>query len=64
LVVALSCCPRCRGPIVAIELTLDGRELKMQSCSRCDLRLWQDDGEDVELTEVLGRDPARQPALR
>jgi hypothetical protein len=36
----------------------------MQSCSRCDLRVWQVEGEDVELTDVLGRDLARQPALR
>ena len=36
----------------------------MESCSRCDLRLWQDGDDEVELTEVLGREPARQPALR
>jgi hypothetical protein len=36
----------------------------MGSCSRCDVRFWEADGDDVELTDVLGRDPARQPALR
>ena len=50
--------------MVEITLRLEGRELLMQSCSRCDLRLWRDEGEDIELTAVLGRDPARQPALR
>ncbi|HEY2812318.1 MAG TPA: hypothetical protein VGJ03_02520 [Acidimicrobiales bacterium] len=61
---AESFCPRCRGRLVTIALPLDGRDLVMQSCSRCDLRLWQDRGEEVELTEVLGRELARQPALR
>jgi hypothetical protein len=36
----------------------------MHSCSRCDLRMWQDQDDDVELTTVLGRELARQPALR
>jgi hypothetical protein len=36
----------------------------MQSCSRCDLRMWHDQDDDVELTKVLGRELARQPALR
>jgi len=52
--------------LVAIALQLEGRDLVMQSCSRCDVRFWHDAAEDaaVELTDVLGRDPARQPALR
>gem|GEM_PF-3060087 len=61
-----SSCPRCHGHLVAIALQLEGRDLVMQSCSRCDVRFWHDAAEDaaVELTDVLGRDPARQPALR
>ena len=39
-------------------------ELLMRSCSRCDRRFWQADGEDVELIGMLGRVPMRQPALR
>jgi hypothetical protein len=50
--------------LVSIALALEARNLLMQSCSRCDLRLWEDNDEEVELVEVLGRDPARQPALR
>jgi hypothetical protein len=38
--------------------------MDMRSCSRCDMRFWQQSGEDVELPDVLGREPARQPALR
>jgi hypothetical protein len=61
---AAQACPRCRGSLVTITLKLDGRELLMESCSRCDLRLWQDGEDEVELTKVLGRELARQPALR
>jgi hypothetical protein len=57
-------CPRCSGPVVEITIRLQSRELLMRSCSRCDIRIWCDEGEDVELTDVLGREPARQPALR
>ena len=62
--VPVSSCPRCQGPLVTIALTLQERELLMHSCSRCDLRMWQDQDDDVELTKVLGRELARQPALR
>ena len=57
-------CPRCRGPLVAIEITLSGKDLLMQSCSKCDVRFWSARGEDVDLTDVLGHEPARQPAVR
>jgi hypothetical protein len=57
-------CPRCRGPLVAIEITLSGKDLLMRSCSKCDVRFWSARGKDVDLTDVLGHEPARQPALR
>jgi hypothetical protein len=57
-------CPRCRGPLVAIEIRLSGNDLLMRSCSKCDVRWWSSAGEDVDLTGVLGHEPARQPALR
>jgi len=50
--------------LVSIALTLEGRDLVMQSCSRCDIRTWVDGDDEVELTAVLGRELARQPALR
>ena len=58
-------CPRCRGPLVVIEIPISGKPLLMRSCSRCDVRYWSDEGgHDVDLTAVLGHEPARQPALR
>jgi hypothetical protein len=45
-------------------LRLDGHDMEMRSCSRCDTRFWLQGGQDVELPDVLGREPARQPALR
>jgi hypothetical protein len=57
-------CPRCRGPLVAIEIRLSGTDLVMKSCSRCDVRFWSSEGNDLELAGVLGHEPARQPALR
>jgi hypothetical protein len=54
----------CRGSLVSISLRLEGRSMEMRSCSRCDMRFWQDEDGDVELPDVLGREPARQPALR
>jgi hypothetical protein len=45
-------------------MNLSDSELLMQSCSRCDRRFWQVDGNDTEFTGVLGREPVRQPALR
>jgi len=57
-------CPLCKGPLVSITLPVEGRQLEMRSCSRCDVRFWREAGEDVDLAAVLGREPARQPALR
>jgi hypothetical protein len=57
-------CPTCKRPLVTITMTLSDIELQMRSCSKCDRRFWQSDGEDIELTGMLGRVPALQPALR
>jgi hypothetical protein len=57
-------CPRCRGPLVAIEIPISGKALRMRSCSKCDVRFWSEGDKDVDLTDVLGHEPARQPALR
>lgn len=47
-------CTRCGGPIVEIVLTSGDSDLTMRSCSKCDSREWANDGEPVELTDVLG----------
>ncbi len=49
---------------MAIALRLTDNDLVMRSCSRCDRRFWEAGGLDVELAELLGREPLRQPALR
>jgi hypothetical protein len=57
-------CPRCAGNLIRITLELDGRPVEMRSCSRCDKRWWHDEGRDQSISGMLGREPARQPALR
>jgi hypothetical protein len=57
-------CPRCHRDLVQITLDLEGRQVEMRSCSSCDQRWWRSDGHDHSITVMLGRVPARQPALR
>ena len=60
----LPLCPMCHGPLVCIALPVEGHDLEMRSCSRCDTRFWREADRDVNLADVLGREPAYQPALR
>ena len=47
-------CPNCRhARLVQIALRLKERQVTMHSCSRCDTRWWDSDGERVGLTNVL-----------
>ena len=47
-------CPNCRGArLVEIGLTLQERSVTMHSCSRCDVRWWDDEGEKLPLSHVL-----------
>jgi len=46
-------CEQCGGDLVEIELTVDGRDLVMSSCSTCDTRTWRSDGEEVEFDGVI-----------
>ena len=47
-------CPKCRtARLVQIGLTLKERKVTMHSCSRCDTRWWDSDGQLVGLTNVL-----------
>jgi hypothetical protein len=39
--------------LVEIGLTLKDRKVVMHSCSRCDTRWWDSDGELLPLTSVL-----------
>lgn len=46
-------CSRCGGPIVEIDLSVDGSRLVMRSCSTCDAREWQRGDQPADLDEVL-----------
>ena len=47
-------CPLCRiARLVSITMTLNDRELTMHSCSRCETKWWDCDGENVGLKKVL-----------
>jgi hypothetical protein len=47
-------CPVCRGArLVLIEIELKGERVQMHSCSRCDTRWWERDGETIGLDNVL-----------
>lgn len=47
-------CARCRASrIVQIAVTIGGRPVTMRSCSRCDMRWWDSEGEDLGLPTVL-----------
>ena len=50
---APSACPRCSSSLTEIRLEQAGRLMVMRSCSTCDSRWWQRDGEDVHLGSVL-----------
>ena len=47
-------CPRCtRSMLVEIALTMKYRKVTMRSCSRCDTRWWNSDGESLGLPNIL-----------
>ena len=48
-------CPKCRAAdLTEISLRLRGQNVVMHSCSRCETRWWDSDGERVQLRHVLG----------
>jgi transposase-like protein len=53
-------CPSCsRGQVVEIGMTLAARRVTMHSCSRCETRWWDKDGEVIGLHGVLDLVPRR-----
>lgn len=46
-------CSVCAQPVVAIEMTVDGRPLEMRSCDNCDTRSWNLAGDPIALDGVL-----------
>jgi hypothetical protein len=50
---ASTVCRRCSSSLTEIRLEQAGRMMVMRSCSTCDSRWWERDGEAVDLTSVL-----------
>ena len=47
-------CPRCKtSRLVAIEVKLSEQHVTMHSCSRCDSRWWESEGERLGLPRVV-----------
>lgn len=47
-------CPRCRGArLVCIDIQIGEENVRLHSCSRCDTRWWERNGERVALEQVL-----------
>jgi len=53
-------CPGCRsGGVVEIGMQLEEKLVTMHSCSGCEARWWDSDGEVVGLRSVLNMVPRR-----
>lgn len=47
-------CSRCKTtPVVEIAVTIGERPVRMRSCSHCDTRWWESEGEALALPRVL-----------
>jgi transposase-like protein len=47
-------CPRCTNSrLVEISMTLAGERVLLRSCSACDTRWWNREGEPIALRDVL-----------
>lgn len=46
-------CDACGVELVTIRMTVDGSDLVMESCQRCDKRRWHLAGERIDLARAL-----------
>lgn len=46
-------CDACEHELVTIRITVDGSDLVLDSCQRCDERRWHFAGEQIDLQRVL-----------
>ena len=54
-------CPRCtHGRLVEIGLNVGERRVTMRSCSQCDTRWWDSDGQGIALDGLLELAAARR----
>ena len=48
-------CPQCRaGDLIAISMTVGGRDLSFRTCHHCEAKWWYREGEEVPLSSVIG----------
>jgi DNA polymerase III alpha subunit (gram-positive type) len=48
-------CDQCSIEMVSIHMTVDGNDLVMESCQRCDVRRWHLAGEEIDLEQALAQ---------
>ncbi|MCP3991570.1 MAG: hypothetical protein GY724_21030 [Actinomycetia bacterium] len=46
-------CEACTIELVTIRMTVDGNDLVMESCQRCDTRRWHLAGTQIDLQQAL-----------
>jgi DNA polymerase III alpha subunit (gram-positive type) len=48
-------CPSCRASeLITISMTVGGNQLAFSTCHQCEARWWFRDGEQVDLSSVIG----------
>jgi Zn-finger nucleic acid-binding protein len=56
-------CPLCNiANLVTIDMTVNQRELRLHSCSRCEISWWKADGENIGLSTVIETATVRKSA--
>lgn len=56
-------CPLCQiAQLVTISMHVNERRLTMKSCSRCETKWWEADGQNVGLSKVLETASVRRSA--
>jgi DNA polymerase III alpha subunit (gram-positive type) len=48
-------CETCSLEMVTIRMTVDGNDLVMESCQRCDVRRWHLAGQQIDLEQALAQ---------
>lgn len=48
-------CPACESELVLLRMVVDGNDLVMESCERCDERRWHLAGTEIDLEEALAQ---------
>lgn len=48
-------CDACDVEMVTIRMIVDGNDLVMESCQRCDTRRWQLAGRQIDLQQALAQ---------